>query len=95
VTRITSQNLLKHELIGLAVRVVNSAHPGYVGISGMVINETKNMLLILHEGKPKSVPKKPSVFQFSLPDGALVEVGGVEIAMRPEDRIEKAAWRKS
>ena len=94
-TKITSQNLLKHELIGLPVRVVHSTHLGYVGISGAVVNETQNLLLILHGGKPKNVPKKTSVFQFSLPDGALVEVDGVAIAKRPEDRIKKAAWRKS
>ena len=94
-TKITSQSLLKHELIGLPVRVVNSTHSGYVGIRGTVVNETQNMLLILHNGKQKRVPKKTSVFQFFLPDGSLVEINGVEIAKRPEDRIEKAAWRKS
>lgn len=91
---ITSQSLLKHELIGLPVRIVRSTHLGHVGISGTVVDETQNMLLILHDGKQKNVPKKTSVFQFSLPDGSLVEVNGVEIAKRPEDRIEKAAWRK-
>lgn len=94
-TKITSQNLLKHELIGLPVRVVHSTHPGYVGVSGTVINETQNMFLILHAGKQKNIPKKTAVFQFALPDGSIVKVKGGEIAKRPEDRIKKAGWRKS
>ncbi len=38
--KITPRNLLKHELIGLLVEVIDSSHKGFVGISGIVVDET-------------------------------------------------------
>lgn len=94
-TKITPQNLLKHELIGLRAKVLKSTHPSYVGIDGTVVDETQNMLTILHENIPKNIPKRTTVFLFFLTDGPTVEVDGSEITARPEDRIKRSQWRKS
>ena len=37
--------IVQQELIGLDAEVVKSAHPGYVGIAGRVLNETRNTIL--------------------------------------------------
>jgi len=87
--KITPRNLVMHELIGLSVKVSKSTHPGYVGIEGIVVDETMKTLHILHEGKVKVIPKNCSIFEFTLPDGSIVEVDGKVILARPEDRAKK------
>ncbi len=90
---ITPRNLVRHELIGLEARVVKSSHKGYVGIKGRVVDETRNMLVILSEKGFKKIPKEVSTFRFKLPDGCLVEVEGWRLVGRPEDRVKKVGRR--
>lgn len=80
---ITPENLPKHELIGLECEVVESEDEGQVGISGEVLDETKNMLRIGN----KQVEKETSVFRFTLPSGEKVKVDGELINKRPEERV--------
>ena len=91
---LTPKNLVRHELIGLEARVAVSSHKGYVGVSGKVVDETRNMLVILSQEGFKKIPKKTSIFHFNLPDGILVEVEGWRILGRPEDRVKKAPTRR-
>ena len=87
---ITPQNIFRHELIGLSVKVVKSPHREFEGIRGKVIDETKNTIKIADEkGNEKVIPKKVVIFHFILPDGRKVEIDGKIIAIRPEDRIKK------
>jgi len=84
--KITPKNLIHHELIGLPVRVVESTNPSLIGIEGNVIDETRNMLIIEHDGKEKKVAKANARFVFNLPE-AKVKVDGRLLRSRPEDRI--------
>jgi ribonuclease P protein subunit POP4 len=86
---ITKQNVLKHELIGLEARVVNSSDKNLIGTYGAIIDETKDMLVIDQAGQPKIVQKKSSIFELTLPDGEDVDVDGAKLVARPEDRIKK------
>lgn len=87
---ITPQNIMRHELVGLRVRVARSTHQGFTGLEGKVVNETKNTLTLEdREGREKTIPKKTSTFHFKLPDGGKVEIEGRIIVSRPEDRIKK------
>jgi len=81
------------EIIGLRVRVVNATHPGYVGIVGRVVDETKNLLVVETPEGIKKLPKPNIVVEFELPDGELICVDGAEITVRPEERTKKL-WRK-
>lgn len=90
---ISPRNLIHHELIGLRVKVVNSTHQGYVGITGRVLDETMNMLYIETPKGVKAVPKEVSTFLFTLPSGELVEVEGWAIKARPEDRVKRRIKR--
>lgn len=87
---ITPQNIFRHELVGLRVKVVDSTHEGLIGIEGKVVDETKNTILVEQKDKlVKIVPKGVATFHFNLPDGKIIEIDGKIIIARPEDRIKK------
>ena len=79
---------MKLEFIGLPVQVVGSGHPGYLSVSGVVVNETKNTLTIESKGREIMVPKPGNSFEFTY-EGESFTVPGSEIQHRPEDRIKK------
>jgi RNase P/RNase MRP subunit p29 len=54
------------------------------GVSGMIVDETRETIVIESEGVRKVVSKRPAKFMFE--DG---EVLGSKIAYRPQDRIKK------
>lgn len=81
-------NLRKHELIGLQVRVVRATDPGQRDLSGRVVDETRNMLVVEVGGVDKRIPKQGSLFRFDVQGG--LELEGDEIRFRPEDRVKKA-----
>lgn len=81
--------MLRHELIGLEARVTNSSDPGLIGTYGTIVDETRDMLVIEHVGKPKIVPKAHSIFMLTLPSGEEVEVDGAKLVARPEERVRK------
>ena len=86
---ITPQNLVRHELIGLKVKVAKSTDSTQKNISGTVVDESHNTLTIESGGREKNVIKSNCVFVFTLPDRRKVEVEGKVIVSRPEDRIKK------
>ncbi len=85
--------IVQQELIGLHAKVVRSSNPGYLGIEGKVLDETRNTFLILHKNKKRTVVKNISVFGFAMPDGTFVEIDGKAIAGRPEVRVKKGVRR--
>jgi len=86
--------VLQAEFIGLNAKVVKSSNTSYLGISGKVIDETRNTLVIRHKNADKIIIKEVAVFQFILPNGTVVEVDGKVILGRPEDRIKKKSKRR-
>lgn len=86
--------ILQHEFIGLNAKVVRSTHPDYVGITGKIINETRNTLVIQHKTKDRIIVKNTAVFHFTLQDGTIVEIEGNAIIGRPEDRLKKRPRRR-
>ncbi len=84
---ITPQNVLRHELIGLDVLVAAASNPSHAGISGRIIDETRNTLVIQTGRGLKRIPKKYSTLHIRLPDGTVVEVDGSALVARPEKRI--------
>lgn len=86
---ITAQNIVRHELIGLKVKIVKSTDSTQKGITGKVIDETYNTLKIETKDKEKTVIKENCVFIFTLPDKTKVQVDGKLLVSRPEDRIKK------
>jgi ribonuclease P protein subunit POP4 len=86
-------HVAQREFIDLSAEVVRSSNPSYVGISGKVVDETRNVLVIVHQNEKKAVIKNTAVFHFTMPDGTVVEIDGKVIVGRPEDRIKKRLRR--
>jgi ribonuclease P protein subunit POP4 len=86
---ITPQNVVRHELIGLNVKVYDSKDPTQRGLSGKVVDESFNTLTIESGGIDRVVVKSNCTFIFTLPDRKKVKVEGTVIVGRPEDRIKK------
>jgi ribonuclease P protein subunit POP4 len=90
---IITPDIIRREFIGTHGLISTSTHAGYLGISGPVLDETKNTFVIQHEGKTKNVIKDLSVFQFQFCDGTVVEIDGSLLVGRPEDRLKKTVKR--
>jgi ribonuclease P protein subunit POP4 len=86
-------DIIRDEFIGTEAKIAKSRHADYVGLSGKVIDETRNTFTILHEGKRKKIIKNSAVFHFKFSDGTVVEIDGKLLLGRPEDRLKKRVRR--
>lgn len=86
--------IIQGELIGLSAKVVKANNASCVSISGTVVNETRNTLVMRHANENKVIIKETSVFKFILQDGTAVEIEGRAILGRPEDRVKKRLKRR-
>jgi len=84
---ITPQNLVAHELCGLAVEVVDSTDRSRIGTGGKVVWETQHTLVIATGDGEKVVPKAECAFVFDLPPKVRVE--GSAIHHKPADRVKR------
>ena len=70
--------------MGELVTVSRHSDPSVQGISGKIIDETRETITIFSNGKAKMISKRPGKFLFK--DG---ELEGKNIAYRSQDRIKK------
>jgi len=84
---ISSRNVLRHELIGLDVLVSGAANPELRGLSGRIIDETRNLLVIETPRGIKRIQKMHTIFRVFLPSSELVEIDGSVLVLAPEKRI--------
>ena len=90
---ITPQNILRHELIGLAVKVSEATNPTIMGMRGSIVDETKNTVKISAVQGTSVIPKDIATFRFTLPGGVLVDVDGTRLVARPESRLKTRVRR--
>jgi ribonuclease P protein subunit POP4 len=83
------ENLARHELIGIRVLVEESHNPCLTGLSGKVVDETRNTFLLETKCGIKRIPKSNTSLIFTLPDGRKVKVAGSILISQPENRINK------
>ena len=83
---IIRDTIVRHELIGLDTKVLESSNLQLIGLNGRVINETKSMLTINTEKGKKMIPKLNSNLKFFI-KGESILVKGSSIAKRPFERI--------
>lgn len=88
-----TSNIIQDEFIGLESKVVNSFNHDSIGITGKIIDETRNTFTILQNNTKKVVIKDTSIFNFVMNDGTIIEIDGKAILGRPEDRIKKRLRR--
>ncbi|MEM3693543.1 MAG: ribonuclease P protein subunit [Candidatus Bathyarchaeia archaeon] len=79
--------LLRRDLIGLKIRVISTPCHPYRGMGGIVIDETKNMLILATNDGVKKIPKKAASFLIKLEDSPPIRVEGCRLVGRPEDKI--------
>lgn len=85
--------IVRSEFIGTQAKVARSRHRNYVGISGKIVDETRNTFTLLEDGEAKMIAKESAVFCFRFLDGAVVELDGKLLMGRPEDRLKKTVRR--
>jgi ribonuclease P protein subunit POP4 len=87
--KIDRQNVVNHELIGLRATIVGSTNRDSVGISGRVVDETRNIFVLESGGREKKAAKHGNTFEFELPESGKVTIDGDILVGRPEDRVAK------
>ena len=88
------KEILRHDLIGLYAKIIESSHQDYIGIKGIIVDETKKTLIIMDDKRKKRVEKRVSVLQIKLPNGKSYIVDGVSTIGHPVDRIKKKVNRR-
>jgi ribonuclease P protein subunit POP4 len=78
-----------HEWIGLRVKVLSAPDPGICGVTGIVEDESRNMLTIRTDHRSLKVAKEKSSFLVQLPSNQSVAVEGETVRYRPEDRVKR------
>jgi ribonuclease P protein subunit POP4 len=83
------ENIHKHELIGLYVKIQNSNDESCIGTKGRIIDETKNTFKIETTGYEKIIPKDGTKLSVRIANED-VAIDASKLKFRPEDRIKKA-----
>ena len=82
------KDLVRHELIGLEIEVINSKNSSLKGIKGKIIEETKNTLRIKTNNKIKMIHKNQVKLKMGFRKKEIIIDGSLFIG-KPEDRIKK------
>jgi len=90
---ISPENVARHELIGLRVTISESSDPGQAGLSGRIVDETRNTFLLETMQGIKRIPKMNTSLIFDLPDGQRLKIMGSILISQPENRINKRIQR--
>ena len=80
--------MLRHELIGLDIAVVDARNQSLIGLCGRIVAEGKDTLTISTEKGEKVLLKKLITIRVVV-SGEAVLVEGKYLQGRPEDRIKK------
>lgn len=82
------RDITKHEMIGLKAEVSDARNKSCIGITGKIIDETKDTIVIeTKKGKKRLVKRNITIDV--LFRGHQIRIKGECLAGRPEDRIKK------
>ena len=79
------KEVLKGELIGKTIEIVEATNKNLVGLKGKIVDETKNMLE-LEDGK--KLVKKQITINMTI-GNEIITLEGKHLMGRPEDRLKK------
>lgn len=82
------KNILKEELIGLEVEVIDSKNKSLKGLKGKIVDETKFLLYIETLKGIKKVLKEQAIFKLPY-RGKKLAVEGKLLIGRPYERLKK------
>jgi RNase P/RNase MRP subunit p29 len=86
-------DILRYEFIGAKGLVAASPNTNLMGVSGLVVGETRNTFALKNMGITRSVIKEAATFDFTFNDGTVVEIDGKLLVGRSEDRLKKSVKR--
>jgi ribonuclease P protein subunit POP4 len=86
---INPQDILKHEIIGLPARIVESSDPTMEGINGTIVFETRNTILIRKDSRIRQAAKKAIKKMRLQMDSSACFISGSALIGRPEDRVSR------
>jgi ribonuclease P protein subunit POP4 len=99
--KLTPQNIIHHELMGLDTKIVDSTNNSLIGIEGRIVDETKNILTVESDDKVRNIPKSCSSFIFTIPFFSgkrylplKLKVNGKLLLSQPENRIQTKYKKK-
>jgi ribonuclease P protein subunit POP4 len=81
-------DIVKHELIGLSIEVIDSKNKSDIGIKGTIIDETKNTLVIEDSEEKRKVIFKNNVIIETKINNKKIRIRGSCLLGRPQDRIK-------
>lgn len=95
---ISPKYLIYHDLIGFEIFLKHKSKPNESEFQnrGIIIDETKNLVITRNENQVKKYIKKDFIFRFKL-NNDLLEVDGSKIVGKPENRLrtlKKKKWLK-
>ena len=80
--------IVRMSWIGRNLQVIDSLDSSLIDLTGTVVNESKNMLVVRSDSKDRKIPK--SVIRFTIDDSETID--GHAVMHRPENRIHMK-WR--
>ena len=84
---INVKDIIKHELIGLKSKVVDSKNKANIGIAGKIIDETKYTIIIESKGERKRLFKNNIIIDVQL-NKKTVSIDGKLLLGRPKERAK-------
>jgi len=82
-------DVVKHELIGLNIKVIDSKNKSDIGIEGTIIDETKNTVIIeTTDEKRKTLFKQNIIIETKI-NNKKIKINGKGLLGRPQDRIKQ------
>ncbi|XP_026531695.1 ribonuclease P protein subunit p29 [Notechis scutatus] len=88
-TQMIQTKLLKADFHGALVTVTKSKCPSYVGVTGIILQETKYVFkIITKEDRLKVIPKRNNIFSIEM-DGFVSYIYGSRIQFRASERSAK------
>lgn len=83
------ERILKVDLHGAEVNIQNCKCTSFIGLQGIIVKETKNMIeIILRNDTMKAIPKRETVFEIVI-HGYKLTILGNSIIGRPGERLGK------
>ena len=83
------ENVLVHEIIGLDVKIVKSTDPTLSGMSGSIVFETRNTILIRTNSAVKRIAKKVAKKIEIKTYLGVCFISGSSLIGKPEDRTSR------
>lgn len=82
------KDVVKYELIGLNITIIEAKNQDLIGLKGKIIDETKNTITIEEQDKTKKIIKDQIIFNTEF-NNKKIQINGKLLVGRPEERLKR------